>query len=108
MIGIAETIGKYEDIPDIIVDLFLNFDVSNLKIYDFTGGINTPLLSTNGYFLDKCEPDVRRDIIERLIKLQTGEEEIKDYKLIDENDLNNYYDFLDFDSLEKGDDVYEH
>ncbi len=46
--GIAETIGKYEDIADIIVDLNRKFGEMNLKIYDFDEGVDKPLLSTNG------------------------------------------------------------
>jgi hypothetical protein len=93
--GIAETVGKYDDIPDIIVDLNLKFGNMDLKFYDFDGGITKPLLSTFGIFLNTCDPDVRKDIIERLVKLQTNEEKIKDYKLIDEYDLEEYYKFLD-------------
>ena len=95
--GIAETVGKYEDIPDIIVDLNLKVGNMDLKIYDFDGGISKPLLSTFGIYLNKCDPNVRKDIIERLVKLQTNEEKIKKYKLIDEYDLEGYYEFLDGD-----------
>ena len=49
--------------------------------------IDKPLLTTIGYFLDKCDPDVRKDIIDRLVNLQTGVEEVKDYKVIDEDML---------------------
>ena len=69
----------------------------DLKIYDFDGGISKPLLSTFGIYLNKCDPNVRKDIIERLVKLQTNEEKIKKYKLIDEYDLEGYYEFLDGD-----------
>ena len=44
----------------------------------------TPLATTMGIFLDKCNPDLREKIIDRLIKLQQGEIEVKDYKMIDE------------------------
>lgn len=55
--------------------------------------INHPtLLTTFGYFLNKCDPDVRRDIIDRLVKLQTEEIEVKDYKIIKEDDYEYVYD----------------
>ena len=44
----------------------------------------TPLATTMGIFLDKCNPDLREKIIDRLVKLQQGEIEVKDYKMIDE------------------------
>ena len=44
----------------------------------------TPLATTMGIFLDKCNPDLREKIIDRFVKLQQGEIEVKDYKMIDE------------------------
>ena len=37
--------------------------------------------------MDKCDPKVREDIIDRLVNLQTGVEQMKDYKVIDEDML---------------------
>ena len=37
--------------------------------------------------MNKCDSKVRKDIIERLIQLQTNQIEIKDYKVIDEDML---------------------
>lgn len=105
--GIIETVGKYEDIPDIIVDLNTNYGNMDLKVYDFDGGISKPLLSTKGMFLNKCKKEVREDIINRLVKLQLDTSKIKDYKLIDEYDLEKYYEFLDGNYEEKGDVEYE-
>ena len=93
--GDFETIGKYEDLPDIIVDLSLNFGVNKLNVYDYDKGNSELLLSTFGPFLNKCNSQVRKDIIERLEKLQKGTIKIKEYKLIDEVDLNEYFEFLD-------------
>lgn len=93
--GYFETIGKYEDLPDIIVDLSLNFGVNKLNVYDYDKGNSELLLSTFGPFLNKCNSQVRKDIIERLEKLQKGTIKIKEYKLIDEVDLNEYFEFLD-------------
>ena len=93
--GYFETIGKYEDLPDIIVDLSLNFGVNKLNVYDYDKGNSELLLSTFGPFLNKCNSQVRKDIIERLEKLQKGTIKIKEYNLIDEVDLNEYFEFLD-------------
>lgn len=104
--GIAETIGKYDDMADIIVDLNRKFGEMNLKIYDFDEGVDKPLLSTNGMLLDKCDSEVRKYIIGRLIKLQFNLEKVKDYKLIDEYDLEKYYEFLNKVYV-KGEEAYE-
>ncbi len=45
------------------------------------------LASTFGSFLNKCDPKVREDIIDRLIKLQQYEIKTKDIKIIDEDIL---------------------
>ena len=58
--------------------------MTDLKIYDYQNPSMTPLATTMGIFLDKCNPDLREKIIDRLIKLQQGEIEVKDYKMIDE------------------------
>ena len=49
--------------------------------------MDNPLLTTFGPYLNKCDPNFRKDIIDRLIDLQTGNEDIKDYKVIDEDML---------------------
>ena len=49
--------------------------------------MDNPLLTTFGPFLNKCDPNVRKDIIDRLAGLQLGEIEVKDYKVIDEDML---------------------
>ena len=102
--GMEEFVARYEDLPDVIVDIDNKFGHSvNLKIYDFDyPDMNNPLLTTNGCFLDKCQPEVRKDIIKRLIGLQIGEEEIKDYKVINEDALDEINRLLDEnDELEK-------
>ena len=56
------------------------------------------MLTTFGPFLNKCDPDVRKDIIDRLNNLQQGIEEVKDYKVIDEDMLDDVrYQFKDND-----------
>ena len=87
--GMEEFVARYEDLPDIIVDINEKMGhTENLKVYDFENpNMDNPLLTTIGYFLDRCDPNVRKDIIDRLIGLQQGEIEIKDYKVIDEDML---------------------
>lgn len=46
-----------------------------------------PDITTMGEYLDKVKPEIREKIIDRLVKLQTGEIEPKEYKLIDENEF---------------------
>ncbi len=79
--GANEIVVRYEDLPDVIVDFNYKFGLTNLRVCDYKNPSLEPLLTTNGYFLDKCDLKVRADIIDRLIELQTGQEEIKDYKI---------------------------
>ena len=57
----------------------LKFTDDNPETYD-------PIITTFGMFLNKCDSVVRRDIIDRLVGLQTEELQVKDYKVIDEDD----------------------
>jgi uncharacterized protein Smg (DUF494 family) len=59
----------------------------DLKIYDYQNISMTPIATTMGIFLNKCNPNLREKIIGRLIKLQQGEIDVKDYKMIDEYSL---------------------
>ncbi len=87
--GTEEIVAKYDDLPDVIVDVNEKLGhTENLRVYDFKQpNLEKPLLTTIGYFLDKCDPEVRADIIDRLVALQQGEVEVKDYKVIDEDML---------------------
>ncbi len=85
--GMNELVIRYQDIPDFIVDVNERLGMADLKVFDFHNPTLTPLLSTYGCFLNKCNPKVREDIIGRLVKLQTGEEKFKEYKVIDECSL---------------------
>ena len=82
--GCDEVVIKFEDLPDVIVDINTKSGMTDLKIYDYQNPSMTPLSTTMGIFLDKCNPDLREKIIDRLVKLQQGEIEVKDYKMIDE------------------------
>lgn len=81
--GYDEVIIAKKDIPDFIV--YVNRELGNidLKIYDPEKDPSL-IITTFGEFLDKCNPEVRQEIIDRLVKLQTGEEEYKRVKVIDE------------------------
>lgn len=86
--GGEEFVVRYEDLPDAIVDISDKFNQQvNLKVYDFETFNMEPMLTTIGEFLDECKPEVRKDIIDRLVKLQLGEDEVKDYKVINEDML---------------------
>ncbi len=101
--GSEEFVARYEDLPDIIVDVNEKLGhTENLKVYDFDNLLfDKPILTTIGYFLDKCDPKVREDIIDRLINLQTGVEEIKDYKVIDEDMLDDVRIAMEQEEMER-------
>ena len=85
--GIDEFVVKYSDLPDFIVDMSRSMGNNcNLKVYKFPAESMTPILTTIGEFLDKCDLNVRKDIIDRLIAVQTTED-TKSYKIINEYDL---------------------
>lgn len=85
--GIDEVIIKFDDIPDFIVDINRRQGVVNLKFYKMGNDLYQPDITTMGEYLDKVKPEIREKIIDRLVKLQTGEIEPKEYKLIDENEF---------------------
>ena len=76
---------RYKDIPDFIVKY--NDDYGQTDLYFFDYDNSNLLASTFGSFLNKCDPKVREDIIDRLIKLQHYEIKTKDIKIIDEDIL---------------------
>ena len=86
--GIEEAVIRYKDLPDFIVDYNEKCGLKDIKVYDYENpNMDKPLLDTFGVFLNKCEPKVREDIIYRLVMLQRGEINVKDYKIIDEDTL---------------------
>lgn len=101
--GYEEFVARYEDLPDIIVDVNEKLGHTvNLKVYDFKNpDICNPILTTTGYYLDKCNPDVRKDIIDRLMKLQFGEIEVKDYKVINEDMLDDVMLAMEQEDMER-------
>lgn len=95
--GSEEIVSKYNDLPDIIVDINDKIGSTNLTVMEFDNPSKI-LLTTFGPFLNKCDPNVRKDIIDRLNNLQQGIEEVKDYKVIDEDMLDDVrYQFKDND-----------
>ena len=88
--GIDEFIAKFMDLPDIIVDLNRKFGSQDLKVFNFIEPEEKPIITTNGMYLNKISFEDRQAIIERLVKLQEYQEEIKDYNVIDEQELTKY------------------
>lgn len=97
--GEEEFVIEYSNIPDAIIDINNRLGSTDLNVYDYDEPFKL-LLSTKGEFLDWCDSDVRKDIIDRLIKLQTNEEEISDYKIISNDDLNRVRDIIYQDFIE--------
>lgn len=90
---------RYKDIPDFIVKY--NDDYGQTDLYFFDYDNYNLLASTFGSFLNKCDPKVREDIIDRLIKLQQYEIKAKDIKLIDEDYLEDIINEIDKDKAIK-------
>ena len=95
--GSEEIVARYDDLPDIIVDINDKLGQGeDLKVYDFKNpDMDNPLLTTFGPFLNKCDPNVRKDIIDILASLQQREIEVKDYKVIDEDMLDDVRSSMD-------------
>ena len=89
--GIDEVIGRFKDLPNIIVDLNRKFGSKDLKIRNFIEPEEEPIIETFGMFLHKISPEDRDEIIEELNKLQQYDKEISDYKLINMEDLVEFY-----------------
>ena len=89
--GIDEVIGRFRDLPNIIVDLNRKFGSKDLKIRNFIEPEDEPIIETFGMFLHKISPEDREEIIEELNKLQQYDKEISDYKLIAMEDLAEFY-----------------
>lgn len=84
--GIDEVIVREEDIADFIMLVNKIEDYSaNLKFYRKGSENFEPVLTTMGHYLDKAEPMLRDKIIDRLVALQTGESEVKEFKVIVED-----------------------
>ena len=82
--GMTEVIIPRKDIPDFIVYVNRKIAITDLKIYDPEHNPSL-IITTMGEYLNKCNLDVRKEIISRLVKLQTGEEHYKKVKVFDED-----------------------
>ncbi len=84
--GISEVMVREQDIPDFIIKVNeMAGETANLKFYKMNSAEYKPVLTTFGRFLDKAEPSLRKKIIDRLVLLQTTDEPVKDFKVIDED-----------------------
>lgn len=77
-------------------------------MFFFMPGINAPVITTYGCFLNKANPVFREEMIDRLVLLQTTDEKAKDIKIfdtdlfnkmLDNNEISN--DIPNFDKLYK-------
>lgn len=82
--GMDEVIIKFKDIPDFIVDVNRRIGSRDLKFYKVGKTEYGPQITTIGIFLDRIRLDLRRKLINRLMKLQLNEIQPKKYKVIDE------------------------
>ena len=82
--GITEVIIKKKDISDYIIYINRNCGPTDLKIIDPQKDYQT-IITTFGEFLDKSDLEIRKEIIERLVKIQTNQEKYKKIKTIDED-----------------------
>lgn len=99
--GMEEIVARYEDLPDVIIDINDKLGNTDLKVYDFQNPSMIPILTTFGPFLNKCDSNVRKDIIERLIELQQGKKEVKEYKVINEDMLDDVRNSLESEEMER-------
>lgn len=73
---------KYSDLPDYIFS-----NKSDIAVFDVDSDPTQPILTTNGTYLNKCDKNVRTDIIDRLNDLQ--QHQIKPHK-VKKIDLSEY------------------
>ena len=88
--GVDEAIGRFRDLPDIIVDLNRKFGTKDLKIRNVIEPEDKPIIETFGMFLHKISSEDRNQIIDRLTKLQLDQVEVVDYKLINLDGMAEY------------------
>lgn len=86
---------KKQDLPDFIVlEAIRTLHTAKLSVY--IPGIASPVITTNGWFLNRANPLLREEIIKRLILLQTTRTKPKNVKVFD-NDM-----FMSLSPIEKG------
>ncbi len=82
--GMTEVIIKKQDIADYIVYINRESGSTDLEVIDPQRD-HEITISTCGEFLNRCVPEAREEMIERLIKLQNNEEEYRKVKTADES-----------------------
>lgn len=86
---------KISDIPDfIMLESIRTGHVAELTMY--IPGVDEPVLTTFGCFLNRVNPLLRDEIIDRLTLLQTTNKSLKKVKIFDNNM------FINFSTEEKG------
>lgn len=86
---------RISDIPDfIILEAIRTGHTSELEMY--IPGVDEPVLTTYGWFLNRINPLLREEIINRLVLLQTTNTKPKNVKIFD-NDI-----FIALSTEEKG------
>lgn len=76
---------KKKDLADFIV-LETRRTNHKIEMYVFVPGIDNPVLTTYGWFINKSNPLIRDEIIKRLVKLQNFDSKPKNVKIFN-NDL---------------------
>ena len=77
---------KKQDLSDFIVlEALRTGHIAELKIY--VPGIDEPVITTFGWFLNKANPILREEIIERLILLQTTNIKPQRVKIFDNEEF---------------------
>lgn len=78
-----------------------------VEISFFMPGISGIVMSTYGWFLNKANPVLREEIIDRLVLLQTTEEEPKKVKVFDTDIFENMLDNNEIDNeIQNYDELY--
>lgn len=88
--GDEEIIVRYKDISDFVID-YVKKNGHGCRITASDLSTGAFMFNTMGWFLDRCDADVRKDIINRMISLQMGGK-VKSYKVIDPNIYDEIYD----------------
>ncbi len=88
---------KKDDLADFII-LEAQRTGHAVEISFFMPGINGVVMSTYGWFLNKANPVLREEIIDRLVLLQTTEKEPKKVKVFDINTFGKMLDNNEIDN----------
>lgn len=98
--GMEDMVVREQDIPDAIESFWKKGVADHLEFYDVNATSFKPALSTLSDIIETVEPELRDKIIGRLTKIQYGEEEVKDFKIIDSDMYERIKDDLEFNEEE--------